>query len=303
MKLNPNKCTFALGAGKFLGYLISERGIQANPEKIQAIMDMQPPRTTKDIQRLTGCLAALRRFIPRLADRCLPFFATLKGAATTKKLEWTADCQQAFQDLKAYLASPPLLVTASPSEGVSVYLSSSEKAIGAVLIKETDSGQQPVYYVSQVLKDPETRYPSIQKFAYALVMASRKLRHYFQGRDITVVTNQPLKKLLNKADMSGRLINWAVELSQFTITYAPRKALKGQALADFVTECSPGDAAAEHEEVPEVAESAAVLARDWKLFVDGSSTKVRCGAEVILISPSGFQIMQAIRFEFQATNN
>ena len=217
MKLNPDKCTFALGAGKFLGFLVSQRGIEANPEKIQAILDMHPPRTIRDVQRLTGRLAALRRFISKLAERCLPFFNTLRGATSTKTIEWTPACQTAFEELKAYLSTPPLLTTASPSEPLSLYLSASNAAVGAVLIKEEGGHQQPIYYVSQVLKDAETRYPSVEKFAYALVVASMKLRHYFQGRDIKVITNQPLRKILHKPDLSGRLINWAVELSQFNI--------------------------------------------------------------------------------------
>ncbi|XP_017237355.1 uncharacterized protein LOC108210538 [Daucus carota subsp. sativus] len=305
MKLNPSKCTFALGAGKFLGYLVSVRGIEANPEKIKAITDMKPPSNTKEIQRLTGCLAALRRFIPRLADRCLPFFATLKGAASTKTFRWSEECQKAFDDLKKFLASPPLLTTASPSEDLSVYLSASDNAVGAVLVKETDNGQQPIYYVSQILKEAETRYPPIQKTAFALVMTSRKLRHYFQGRDITVVTDQPLKKLLNKSDMSGRLINWAVELSQFAINFSPRKAIKAQALVDFITECSFSESKEEvlQEENTPVQEEEELRSKQWKLFVDGSSTKARSGAGVVLISPEGFQVLQAIKFSFNATNN
>ena len=241
MKLNPDKCTFALGAGKFLGFLVSQRGIEANPEKIQAILDMHPPRTIRDVQRLTGRLAALRRFISKLAERCLPFFDTLRGATSTKTVEWTPACQVAFEELKSYLSTPPLLTIASPSEPLSLYLSASNAAVGAVLIKDEGGRQQPIYYVSQVLKDAETRYPSVEKFAYALVMASRKLRHYFQGRDIKVITNQPLRKILHKPDLSGRLINWAVELSQFNITYEPRKAIKAQALSDFIVECSFGN--------------------------------------------------------------
>ena len=207
MKLNPDKCTFALGAGKFLGFLVSQRGIEVNPEKIQAILDMHPPRTIREVQRLTGRLAALRRFISKLAERCLPFFDTLRGATSTKTVEWTPACQATFEELKSYLSTPPLLTTASPSEPLSLYLSASNAAVGAVLIKDEGGRQQPIYYVSQVLKDAETRYPSVEKFAYALVMASRKLRHYFQGRDIKVITNQPLRKILHKPDLSERVIN------------------------------------------------------------------------------------------------
>ena len=204
MKLNPDKCTFALEAGKFLGFLVSERGIEANPEKIKAILDMQAPKTLKDMQKLTERLAALRRFISKLAERCLPFFDTLRGATTSKTISWTEECQRAFEDLKKYLYSPPILTTAVPTEPLSLYLSASDKAVGAVLIKEEKGLQKPVYYVSQVLKDTETRYSNAEKFALALIIASIKLRHYFQGREIRVVTDQPLRKILQKPDLSRK---------------------------------------------------------------------------------------------------
>ncbi|XP_017221564.1 uncharacterized protein LOC135148512 [Daucus carota subsp. sativus] len=299
MKLNPDKCTFALEAGKFLGFLVSQRGIEANPEKIQAIIDMQPPKTIKDVQCLTGRLAALRRFISKLAERCLPFFDTLKGALKTKKLTWTDECQKAFEDLKQYLASAPLLTTASPSEPLSLCLSVSDKAVGAVLIKEVEATQRPVYYVSQTLKDAETRYPNTEKAALALVMASRKLRHYFQGREIRVITNQPLRKILHKPELSGRLINWAIELSQFHLTYVPRTAIKAQALADFVVECN----FTQPEETTPESHTPIPVTEGWKLYVDGSATNNRCGAGAILISPDGFCIKQALQLNFKATNN
>ena len=107
MKLNPRKCAFGVTAGKFLGFMVSQKGIEANPDKIQAIMEMKPPRNVKEVQSLNGKVAALNRFVSRATDKCLPFFHTLK-----KSFEWTDECQQAFKELKAYLSAPPLL---SPS--------------------------------------------------------------------------------------------------------------------------------------------------------------------------------------------
>lgn len=159
--------------------------------------------------------------------------------------------------------------------------------------------QKPVYYVSQTLKDAETRYPNIEKTTLALVMASRKLCHYFQGREIRVITNQPLRKILHKPELSGRLINWAIELSQFHLTYVSRTAIKAQALADFVVECN---FAKPDEEVPDTQQP--ILSTDgWKMYVDGSATTTRCGAGAILISPDGFYIKQALQLNFKSTNN
>ena len=107
MKLNLGKCAFGVMAGKFLGFMVSQRGIEANPDKIRAIMEMKPPRNVKEVESLNGKVAALNRFVLRATDKCLPFFRTLK-----KSFEWTDECQQAFEELKAYLSAPPLL---SPS--------------------------------------------------------------------------------------------------------------------------------------------------------------------------------------------
>ena len=100
MKLNPSKCAFGVTTGKFLGFMVSQRGIEANPDKIRAIVEMAPPKNVKEVQSLNGKIAALNRFVSRATNKCLPFFCMLK-----KSFEWTAECQQAFEDLKAYLSS------------------------------------------------------------------------------------------------------------------------------------------------------------------------------------------------------
>ncbi|XP_074362758.1 uncharacterized protein LOC141703043 [Apium graveolens] len=170
------------------------------------------------------------------------------------------------------------------------------------LIREENGTQTPVYYASQVLKDAETRYPNLEKFTLALVHSSRKLRQYFQGREIRVITNQPLRKIIHKPDASGRLVNWAIKLSQFNIKFIPRTTIKAQALAEFVMECT-------FPETPETPETSSKGKKEsnnrdlWTLYVDGSATAERCGAGLILSSPDGFVIQQAITFAFKATNN
>lgn len=95
MKLNPMKCAFGVSAGRFLGFMVSHRGIEANPEKVEAILSMKSPRTTKDIQRLVKRVVAFSRFILKLTNKCFPFFRLLK-----KGFEWTKESEQSFQDLK-----------------------------------------------------------------------------------------------------------------------------------------------------------------------------------------------------------
>ena len=104
MNLNPSKYAFGVMAGKFLGFMVSQKGIEVNPDKIQAIMEMAPPRNIKEVQTINGKVAALNKFVSMATDKCLPFFRILK-----KSFEWMTECQQAFEDLKAHLSSPPLL--------------------------------------------------------------------------------------------------------------------------------------------------------------------------------------------------
>ena len=117
MKLNPNKCAFGVTAGKFLGFMVSQRGIEVNPEKIRAIMELEPPKTIKEVQSLNGKIVALNRFVSKAMDKCLPFFHILR-----KSFEWTDECQKAFEELKKYISSPPLLSLSKPGEELYLYL-------------------------------------------------------------------------------------------------------------------------------------------------------------------------------------
>ena len=101
LRLNASKCSFGVGSGKFLGYMVTHRGIEVNPDQIKAINNMQTPRNPKEVQKLTGMAAALNRFISRSADRCRPFFLLINK---WKSFEWTKECAEAFQQLKDYLA-------------------------------------------------------------------------------------------------------------------------------------------------------------------------------------------------------
>lgn len=194
----------------------------------------------------------------------------------------------------------------APAEHLYLYLAASSLAVEAVLVREVGGKQHPIYYVSHVLRDAETRYPNIEKFAFALITASRKLRQYFQGRLVIVYTDQPLKKIMGKPKVIGRLAAWTMELSQFFVEYHPRTAIKGHVLADFVVECSFSEA---NEVVAEAEESDSIVAvlqqkqSPWTLYADGSSTTDVSGAGIILTSPEGFKVQQAIRFQFKATNN
>ena len=150
IKLNPSKCAFGVLSGKFLRFMVSHRRIEVNLDKIQAILNMEPPRNIKEVQSLTGRVAALNRFVSKAIDKCLPFFKVLK-----KAFEWTDECQKAFQDLKTYLTAAPLLSPSILGEELYLYLAVSPHAVSSVLIREEGKLQKPVYYTSRALRGEE----------------------------------------------------------------------------------------------------------------------------------------------------
>ena len=120
-----------------MGFMVFQRGIEVNPKKIWAIVELEPPRTDKEVQSLNGKIAALNRFVSRAKDRCLPFFRTLR-----RSFEWMDECQMAFKNLKAYLSSPPLLSPSKPEEKLYLYLAISQAAVSAALVSEEDGCQR-----------------------------------------------------------------------------------------------------------------------------------------------------------------
>uniref|UniRef100_A0A2N9IT33 Uncharacterized protein n=1 Tax=Fagus sylvatica TaxID=28930 RepID=A0A2N9IT33_FAGSY len=288
MKLNPSKCVFGVSSGKFLGFMVSQRGIEANPDKIKAVLEMTPPRSTKEVQSLTGRVAALNRFVSRATDKCLPFFKTLR-----KAFVWTDECQESFEELKRYLTSPPLLSPSQQGETLSLYLAVSPTAVSSALIREDGGTQLPVYYTSRAFQGAEDRYPAMEKLALALVIAARKLRPYFQSHKIIVLTNHPLRKAMNKPDAAGRLIQWAVELSEFDIEYHPRQAIKAQALADFIAEFTANEDEPSEEKPDE----------EWEIEIDGSSVKGAGGVGIVFKTPEGHLLKHSTRLQYPTTNN
>ena len=174
IKLNPRKCVFGVTAEKFLGFMVSQRGIEVNPEKVRAILELEPPRTVKAVQSLNGKVAALNRFVSKATDKCLPFFQVLK-----KYFEWTDEGQKAFEDLKKYLSSPPLLSSSMPGEELYLYIAVSQAAVSAALVREEGGSQWLVYFISRAFRGAKERYPRMEKLAFAFIIAAQKLKPYF----------------------------------------------------------------------------------------------------------------------------
>jgi hypothetical protein len=256
-KLNPDKCVFGVSAGKLLGFLVSHRGIEANPEKIKAIEAMRPPARIKDVQKLTGSLAALSRLISRLAERALPFFKLLRKSGP---FSWTEEAEQAFQELKQHLVSLPILVAPEPGEPLYLYIAAAE-AVSMVLVVErtaqedqesegsgpatgaleggVQTVQKPFYYVSEVLHEAKAMYLETHKLLYVVLVASRKLCHYFYAHMVVGLTSFPLRAILHNSNAIGNIAKWAAEFAEFQLDFQPRHVVKSQVLADFIMEWTP----------------------------------------------------------------
>ena len=290
MKLNPAKCTFGVTSGEFLGYIVTKRGIEANPKQIRAILELPSPKNAREVQRLTGRIAALNRFIARSTDKCLPFYNLLKRR---EKFSWDEASEKAFAELKQYLTTPPVLAKPENGETLYLYIAVSSSAVSGVLVKDDRGDQKPIFYISKSLAEAETRYPTMEKAAFAVVTSARKLRPYFQSHTVVVLTDQPLRTALHSPNQSGRMAKWAIELSEYDIDYRTRPAMKSQVLADFLIELPLAD------QVP----SNDVKNEFWTLYADGSSSSHGSGIGIRLVSPTGEMLEQSFRLRFTATNN
>ena len=147
----------------------------------------------------------------------------------------------AYDKLKKYLSSPPLFSPSKAGEELYLYLAVSQAAVSAALVREEDGSQRPVYFTSRALRWAEERYPQMEKLAFALITAARKLKPYFQAHTIVVLMDKPLRKAMSSPEATGRMTLWVVELSEFDIRYRPRTAIKRQVVADFIAEFTLGD--------------------------------------------------------------
>jgi hypothetical protein len=195
IKLNPEKCVFSVPRGMLLGFTISERGIEANLEKITAITKIGPIRDLKGVQRVMGCLVALSRFISRLGKKALPLYRLLKKS---EHFSWTLKAEEALTKLKETLSNPLILVPLATGEPLLLYVVATTQFVStAIVIERAEKGhalpvQRPVYFISEVLSKTKVRYPQIQKLLYAIMLTRHKLRHYFESHQMTVVSSFPL---------------------------------------------------------------------------------------------------------------
>jgi hypothetical protein len=230
---------------------------------------MQPPSNRKEVQRLTGRIASLNRFISKAAERSLPFFKVLR---TNSVFQWGA-----------------VMSKTSPKAELLLYIPAADTTVSTVLVEErmeADTLRQfPIYYVSEALSGSKLFYSVMEKMAYTVVMAKRKLRHYFQSHNISVPTAFPLRDMFENKESTGRIGKWATELAEHVINFVSHSAIKSQVLADFVADWTPSVTKGD----PIVSEPV------WEVQCDRAYCHLGSAATAVLKSPSSIKLRYALR--------
>uniref|UniRef100_A0A2N9F6C7 Integrase catalytic domain-containing protein n=1 Tax=Fagus sylvatica TaxID=28930 RepID=A0A2N9F6C7_FAGSY len=248
-------------------FIVSGRGIEIDPAKVQAIRSMPAPKTEKEIRSFLGRINYVARFIAQLTATCEPLFKLLRKDV---KIKWTEDCQRAFDKIKEYLLNPPILVPPTPGRPLILYLTVQEASMGCMLGQQDETGkkEQAIYYLSKKFTEPETRYLLVEKTCCALAWASKKLRQYM-------------------------------------LYYTTWLAIKGQAIADYLADYPSEQLELMDSEFPD--EDVMTVDEDnqgrWKLYFDGAANAVGSGIGAVLVSPKGQQTPIAVKLGFDCTNN
>jgi ribonuclease HI len=211
---------------------------------------------------------------------------------------WTPEADESLAQLKDFLSKPPVLTAPHNGEQLLLYLAATTHVVStAIIVERQEDGhaylvQCPVYFVSEVLSESKAQYQPVQKLLYAVLITSRKLRHYFQENSISVVTDYPLGDILRNQDATGRISKWVVELGALNIDFKPHTTIKSQALVDFMAEWRENQLPTPTER-PE----------HWVMYFDGSLNLEGAGVGVLLISPTGEQLKYVLQIFWKVSNN
>ncbi|XP_021807646.1 uncharacterized protein LOC110751480 [Prunus avium] len=333
LKMNPKKCAFGVQAGNFLGFLVHQRGIEVDKNKAKAIIDAPAPRSKKELQSLLGKINFLRRFIANSAGKVQPFSSLLRIKDKDPFL-WGLIQQEAFDQIKQYLSNPPVLTPPRKGVPLKLYIYASDNSIGSLLAQDNVEGkEQTVFYLSRILQEVETRYSAIEKLCLALYFTAVKLRHYMLPFTVHIIAKTDLiKYMLNRPVLRGRLGKWILALSEFSFRYIPQKAVKGQAIADFlaahpcveIEDLSTMEIAnlgfPLDQRIPKLKIKnvfgklpgqrgqilipiKTVQIKPWKLFFDGSRSESTAGAGIVIEDPFGAKFAYSFQLDFDSTNN
>ncbi|PKI43336.1 hypothetical protein CRG98_036268 [Punica granatum] len=293
-------------SGKLLGFVVSKKGIEVDPDKVKAIMELPPPSTVCEIKSFLGRLNYIARFIANLTDKCQLLFRLLhKNAA----VEWDNECQKAFDTVKAYPIQPLVLVPPTPNRPLILYLTIRRQSLGCMLGQKDDSthAERAIYYLSKTFTEGESNYPEIKKMCCALVWVLQRLRQYTLYHTIHLLSKtDPLKYLLDSPSSMRNIEKWRCQLTEYDIEYVSRTSVKGQAKADHLAEFSIADDSPINSNFPD---EGILQVNDeeetpgWKMYFDGAVNSTESGISAVLISHEGRYFPIAAKIDFPCTNN
>lgn len=232
LKLQPDKCEFLRREVAYLGHIISDKGVQPNPDKIRAILEIKNPKNQKDIKSFLGLVGYYRKFIPNFAKLSKPLTSLLKKES---KFNWTQECEQSFQTLKSALTNEPILQYPNFEKPFVLTTDASNIAIGSVLSQGDIGNDLPISYYSRTLNKAEQNYSTTEKELLAIVDSVKHFRPYLFGQKFKIITDhKPLTWLMNCKDPSSRLVRWRLKLLEYDydIQYKPGKINSN---ADFLS--------------------------------------------------------------------
>uniref|UniRef100_A0A2N9FAA7 Uncharacterized protein n=1 Tax=Fagus sylvatica TaxID=28930 RepID=A0A2N9FAA7_FAGSY len=279
LRLNPNKCAFGVTSGKLLGFIVSGRGIEIDPAKVQAIRSMPAPKTEKEIRSFLGRINYIARFIAQLTATCEPLFKLLR------------------KDVKIKTSPHPIPHSPRSIHGLHV----------GTTRRDWEEGARQSTILARSSPSQKPRYLLVEKTCCALAWASKKLRQYMLYYTTWLVSRMdPIKYIFEKPALTGKIARWQVLLSEFDILFVARKAIKGQAIADYLADYPSEQLELMDSEFPD--EDVMTVDEDnhgsrWKLYFDGAANAVGSGIGAVLVSPKGQQTPIAVKLGFDCTNN
>ncbi|XP_058758232.1 uncharacterized protein LOC131631452 [Vicia villosa] len=317
LRLNPNKCTFGVRSGKLLGFIVSQRGIEVDPDKVRAIQEMPAPKTEKQVRGFLGRLNYISRFISQMTATCGPIFKLLRK---DQGVVWTEDCQKAFDSIKEYLLEPPILIPPVEGRPLIMYLTVLEESMGCMLGQQDETGKKEhaIYYLSKKFTDCESRYSMLEKTCCALAWASKRLRQYMINNTTWLISKMdPIKYVFEKPALTGRIARWQMLLSEYDIEYRAQKAVKGSILADHLAHQPINEYQSLKFDFPDedvlylkmkdcdepLPEEGPDPGSRWGLIFDGAVNAFGNGIGAIIITPKGTHIPFSARLLFDCTNN
>ena len=220
LKMKCEKCSFFKKHIQYLGHLVSEKGFEPLPEKLESIRKMPAPRTAKEVKQFLGLIGYYRKFVPCFADISRPLTKLMHHNVV---FEWTDQCSKAFNHLRELIMEYPILRYPDPKQGYILYTDASGIGWSGVLTQEhlDEKGKaknHPICYISGQFRGSQLNWAALTKEAYAIYMSVRRLSFYVTDVEVTIRSDHlPLKKFLNKQTMNSKVNNWLVELEQFRL--------------------------------------------------------------------------------------